>query len=141
MSRNVSRRSILKTGAIAVVAAPSFASAMEPNPDAELLAAFDAWVKATRVQEALPLTLTEEDMKPFDDAAYRAGDLVEELPACTLQGVAAKLRFLFAKRGEGMEHYDAILNGTEPNEDALADYRDRMTWNLIVDVERMGGVA
>jgi len=104
--------------------------------DANLLAAFDEWVRLERQNEA----------STTDDAAQAllaASNQFAQHQPHTMKGVLTALRFLFAVRGENPEHYETVLNGTEPSESALSDYRDRLLWNTIQAVERMqaGGRA
>ena len=136
------RRQFLTHATLPVAAAVAFTvpAALvraEASPDAELLAAFEEWRRATLVADRLPIDIPEDESKPYDDAVDRAGDQVEDLPARTLHGIAIKLRYLFAKRGEQAVHYGAILSGAKIASGDLPDPRDRMLWNLINDLERM----
>jgi len=98
--------------------------------DADLLAAFDEWARLERQDEAA----STDDNAP---ALLAASSQFAQHQPQTMEGVLAALRFLFAVRGENPEHYDTVLNGTEPTERALSDYRDRLLWNTIQAVERM----
>ncbi|CAO3445846.1 hypothetical protein [Azospirillum argentinense] len=112
--------------------------------DINLLMAFEQWRAAAQTAEFSAVSdPSDEGVKEAELAAANAGRRVEDLPVTTLRGAIAKLRYLFAKYGELNEHYEAVLFGALPNEQALADYRHKMHWDLICDLERMakGGAA
>ncbi|MFP5517398.1 MAG: hypothetical protein ACLGJC_30500 [Alphaproteobacteria bacterium] len=107
------------------------------NADVGLLHAYEEWLRLTRMQEVEDHEARPEaEIKAVDEAAYAARDRLEAQRPQTLEGVAAQLRYLFAKFGENRAHYDAVLNGTEPEADAL-DCRERLLWQVIQAVEGM----
>lgn len=130
---------ILATGdATAALASLSAAPALDAGiADAELLAAFEEWKRESIAAETQPT----DTFTTHDAAVDRAADLIEMLPALTLAGALVKLRFLFARRGEGPEHYDAVLRDMGLSEKAFSDYRDRMVWRLIRDLERIAAAS
>lgn len=165
MPRNVTRRAALAGAATLPVAVMTKGDLMErigailqhgerrrsaePHPDAELLAAWEAFIQANRDFErayaAMPNGGKEKDHEPY----YRVIDFhrerIERLPAFTPAGVAVKLRHLLAANMECMASFDTAVYG-EPVSATLAgsfdeDYRYAMMWRLIQDVERMATTA
>ena len=140
---NATRRTFLAQAATlpvaaAVLSAPLALPALAAsNPDAELLAAFEEWKRASIIAENLPDEMSEEDREPYWAKVYVALDRMGELPALTPAGATVKLRLLFAAVTEMKESYDTIWFGTQPTDEALSDYRYRMLWSLIGDTERM----
>lgn len=116
-------------------------AALEPsaNPDTELLRAYADWIEASRVRDSLPDDWKDEAYEPYDRVVIEALERLHRIPATTPQGVAAKLRWFWAATGESCDHYNAVVNGTAVTDEVLGDWRYRLGWNLIQDIERMAG--
>lgn len=137
---------ILKALDTAAEAAEHLAAAAEPRgcsarDDFDLLAAFEEWKVASPIAEHLPKGTADDERERAWARVWRAVDRMKALPARTPAGLAAKLRYLFASFGQGPEDYDAIWNGTQPNEETLADGNMGMLWCTIGEAERMTAPA
>ena len=148
MQPDLSRRAALAGAAALPLAATTPVAALS-NPDAELLAAWDGFVRANRefkrAYAALPNGGTDAEHEPY----YRVIDFhrerVEGLPARTAAGVAVKLRLLFSMQMGCIASFNTAVYG-EPVSDKLAaslgeELHGSMLWRLIQDVERMAANA
>ena len=138
MNTTTNRREILgrltvasAVGALAVPAIPHGAA----HPDAELLAAWEAWLGAFRDYRADRIS-----DETFDAALGRIEQLLITMPAHTPEGAVVKLKVAFHDLGENLidDSKDFMARG-EPNADMLADYRHRMLWGAVEDLQRLGG--
>lgn len=142
------RRAILAgaVGTAFTVASPLVADTTGINPDAELLAAWGAFVAAYRALDAAPDELTDEEREarywaPIDAAEQK----IMTLPAHTHAGYAVKFRLLF-KRFDGSidaENYALFDEGPLPDSlsGTVPDGSLSMLWTMVKHAERVGGVA
>ncbi len=110
------------------------------NSDAELLAAWNGFVKACRARDdsAEDWTEVEDDAHTPVVDSFRAA--LEEFPASTAAGLAVKLRYLFASSCGSVAAFAAAVYGAPITDDMLADPCDRMLWGMIEDAECMAGI-
>jgi hypothetical protein len=138
----VSRRTVLKSAPAAVVALlPVAAVAFPGSADSELLSTWEAYKVHNRLCDSLlDRDLTDEEWAPFNAEQERLEDLIETLPATTLQGIAIKLRRLLVEYQGSQWIETAVFNPMTPElaeKLEKADWRDAMLCRLIGDIERM----
>lgn len=92
------------------------------HPDANLLAAFEEWKRASIMAEALSDDLPEEQQERCWEMVFQTRQRLAALPARTPQGAAAKVRYLFAALGDRIECYNEC---------------HRILWSLIRELEEM----
>lgn len=106
-------------------------------PDGEIFAAWNDYRRAIRYFDALPDDHLDAEYEAYVMFVESAEDRLRTIPATTLQGLALKMRFLWAAIGEETEHYDVIIYDAPVTEEAISDGRHRQLWEMIGDVERM----
>lgn len=137
MRHNTNRRAML--GGMAAACLIPAAASQSVNPDAELLSAWENYKKWWLVIDALPPETKREDLAPYYVHHNHYGDLVESLPAKTANGLAVKLKYLFKSFSESRWAELAVINGHPCDEAELGnDFREKMLWSLISDVQKMG---
>lgn len=111
-----------------------------PHPDAELLVAWDEFCQHYRTIDALP---ENDDVRaPHMEAMFAARDRADGRPAFTPAGALVKAKLAFIGYEETGKAADAMIYGKPyPAEELEKDYRDRLLWGLIGDLERMKGVS
>lgn len=144
-ANNVSRRTFL-AGATAITTTAGATAAVlgtipATHPDAALLEAWQAYVSRSLAIDALSPGRTNKEMRPYYEAADASGARVEQLSAKTADGIVVKLKYLLAHYSETWDVEQAIWRGQSCEQHLSGDYRERMLWSLIADVERMGGQA
>lgn len=131
------RRAILALLAAAPVAAAE-ATAVDHNPDARLLAAFDEYCAAFRELRAAPEANTDQEDEVFYARMDAASDIMMSEPAHTPAGIAAKLWV-------GLSHtcsdpaIDAAMLGEREltaDDEAALDYYQRLIWSALKDARR-----
>lgn len=135
-----SRRALLTgaAGAALAIAAPLAVEAAMPHPDAELLAAWEAYVAGFTALEFAPED--DDEREHFWAPIDAAGAKIETIPARTHAGYAVKLRYLFDKFDGSAAGQDfALFNGPQP--DTLQDAWLGMLWSMVEHAELVGGAS
>lgn len=105
------------------------------NPDAELLAAWEDYVRACRALDMRPRGTTDAEDEPFFRKVDSCGDRIEQAVARTMEGLAVQLRYLFAAHMEDIDAERAAIY-CEPATDELLETldlepRDKLLWNIM----------
>ncbi|WP_044561465.1 hypothetical protein [Azospirillum sp. B4] len=136
-----SRRGLLSAAvAMPVIAAAGSSGAITDahDPDAALLSAWKNYKDAWRMLDGQSADSTEAELEPFHEVKDRVAGQIEELPARTTAGIAIKLRYLLMAYNESRLMELAIIQNHSCDRDELdGDWRDKMLWCLIQDVDRM----
>lgn len=103
------------------------------HPDAELLAAWEQWLATYRHSYADRVS-SETHFATLD----QLDAVVAGRPAQTAAGIAVKLKIAFHNLIESTRvDSEASAQNGQPTPAMLADYRQRLLWSAIEDLERM----
>ena len=109
-----------------------------PQPDAELLAAYDRWLAVWRAYEADP-DESDAARASYAGAISEALEEIDRLPAHGLRGALAKLRVALCEHvgGDPLELHPASRRGEEIDPDTLPDRPARLLLEAIQTLERL----
>ena len=137
------RRQFLTQATLPVAAAVAFTvpAALvraEVNPDAELLAAWERYCALGQLLDQLEYRYDPDLSEPYETERVQVQNRIESLSARTAEGVLVKLRYLLVVWAEDAHVESRIEAGLAPDAAVLdSDFRWRLHWNLIDDLERM----
>jgi hypothetical protein len=140
--RDLLTKAMMTAPVVALAAAGTVAAVKLPHhPDAELLAAWNEHAAIWHAMDALPRDEehNDEHLHLLEDVSPPICEKIESIPATTAQGIAIKLQYLLIAFTESRWAEETVFLGRDPDKDELAsDYRFRMLFDLIGDVQKMG---
>lgn len=108
------------------------------HPDAELLTAWQEYVRVFGEYNALP-PMTMAEIAPWDNLLNTLSERVETIPARTMEGMHVKLRYLLESTEEKRLVGRVVICGDPVTEEFLnrvnRDFRPKMLWQMIQDTK------